>query len=78
MASPSIQDWEEAITRTGALGLFGVGEVIMGPLDACAVTLLTLRRPASLVVRLTLENGEGPVDLLNEHQASKPVRQRHP
>lgn len=78
MASPSIQDWEEAITRTGALGLFGVGEVIMGPLDACAATLLTLQRPASLVVRLTLEDGESPVDLLNEHQPGKPVRQRHP
>lgn len=77
MASPSIQDWEEAMIRTGAFG-FWVGEVIMGPLDACAATLLTLRRPASLVVRLTLEEGEGSVDLLDEHQASKPVRQCHP
>lgn len=64
--------------RTEALGLFWVGEVIMSPLDACAATLLTLRRPASLVVRLTLEEGECSVDLLNEHQAGKPVRQRHP
>jgi hypothetical protein len=78
MASPSIQDWEEAMIRTRALGLFGVGEVIMSPLDACAATLLTLRRPASLVVRLTFEDGESPIDLLNEHQPGKPVRHRHP
>jgi hypothetical protein len=64
--------------RTWALGELGVGEVIMGPLDACAAPRLTLRHPASLVVRLTLEEGKGAVDLLDEHQPCEPVRQCHP
>ena len=64
--------------RTRALGLFGVGEVIMGPLDASPEPLLTLRRSALLVVGLALEDGEGAVELLDEHQPRQPVRQRHP
>src|SRR4051812_24355820 len=77
-ASPSTQDWDEAMIRTRAGGEVGVGVVIMAPLDARAGGRLTLRGPSLLVVGLALQEGEGAVELLNQHQPRKPVGQGHP